>query len=312
MLKAWKRVLEITFTSQLLKKKLIFGNDDNNQLNISVSGNKYLSSMKDEVTITISNLRYSEICQLISGQYYTVEIKCGYRKGNIFTIFKGGVIFIQNEVSDRRSNNVVISCGNELIARYSQRKMNLSLASNINMYAALNYICEKAQIKTSNISKDLAKQVIEDTISSSNKSVASFLDIFTTTNGLTMNADSSGNSILSIWNSEEQQLRQFDVNDKMVNIIDNYPTLTSDGLTVKILPTFGFMPGDVIKIDNTLINFSGDRYKANVGNYADQDGKYMIYKVSFQLDNRSNDYYMTLKCKAYSLYRKFRSAAFGD
>ena len=55
-MKAWLRILTINFTSTKLKKKITFGeNYKNNKedLNISVTLNKYMSPLKDSCSIKI-------------------------------------------------------------------------------------------------------------------------------------------------------------------------------------------------------------------------------------------------------------------
>ena len=44
----WIRQIEVRLTSKLTKKRIVFGGDQANQLNIVVKGNKYLSALKDK------------------------------------------------------------------------------------------------------------------------------------------------------------------------------------------------------------------------------------------------------------------------
>ena len=62
-MEAWKRELKVILTSTLLKKKITFGESKQTNLRISITGNKYLSSLKDSFTLKITNLTYNEIIQ---------------------------------------------------------------------------------------------------------------------------------------------------------------------------------------------------------------------------------------------------------
>lgn len=133
-MKAWMRILEVHLTSRLLKRKFIFGTNDDvtdNNLNISITGSKYMSTLKDICTIKIDNLTYDEIIAIIKGQYYDVEVRCGYKDAGSRIIFKGGVLYISNSLNSDKTNTAIILCGSQLVARYGQSRINLTLNSDI-------------------------------------------------------------------------------------------------------------------------------------------------------------------------------------
>ena len=87
---AWMRVLTVKLSNK--SKSITFGDnwtDGKDDLSISCTINKYMSSLKDSATIRIDNLTYSEIVELIHGKFYDVEIITGYRNATASRIFKG-------------------------------------------------------------------------------------------------------------------------------------------------------------------------------------------------------------------------------
>ena len=141
--KAWMRVLRITLTMNStaengkLKQIVIGANEErgvtttgvtvngatydykNTDLAISVSGDKYMSPLKDNCTIKISNMTYAQILQIIAGEYYNLKIECGYRSGNVFTIFNGGVMYISNLRESVETNTVTILGASRMVGPIS-------------------------------------------------------------------------------------------------------------------------------------------------------------------------------------------------
>ena len=96
----WIRQLQVVLTSQKTKSKIVIGDDDSN-LTMKINIYKYMSALKDNATIKITNLSYDVILQIMTGQYYNVEIWAGYKnnnKGNDnwIRIFNGGNNFDGN------------------------------------------------------------------------------------------------------------------------------------------------------------------------------------------------------------------------
>ena len=310
---AWMRVLEVTLSSQKHKKSLTFGTNwkhGKDDLNINITGNKYMSMLKDSFTIKISNLTYSEVIQIISGEFYDVEIRCGYRHGNIQTIFNGGVLYITNSVNSAHTNTIIILCASKVVARFGQSRMNLTLNSGINMYSALKFICRRAGINTANISNDLTKTFVQETINV-NDTLPQWIEKLTDANKTFIpNADSSvnANNILSIFDAQRTNARVFNISNDNINMQSGYPRLTSDGLTITLLPTQAFMCGDVIQIDNSLLNISvrsQSEISKNYAKYFDDKGCYMIYQMQYNLTNRSSEFSVEITGKSRSLVSSF-------
>lgn len=307
-MKAWMRVLSVTFTSKKFKNKLIFGEnylEGKEDLNINVTINKYMSSLKDSATIKISNLTYNEIVRLISGEYYDVEIKAGYRSTKqIQTIFKGGVLYISNSLDNRKSNTAIILCASDLVAKYGQSRINLSLNSGINIYSALKFICKRAGINDANISTQLKKTFIQE-VMNANDTVGFWINkLAENNNKYIVNSDSILGNTTSIFNSSKSSGRILKLKDSFIQLIGGQPQLDKDGLTLTLTPSFALMCGDTIQIDNSLIDIhinSKQEIQNNPGYYLDKEGMYMIYNITYNLQNRGSSFSMTLQCKSRNL-----------
>ena len=309
MMKAWMRDLQVSFSSSLMKKKLVFGTQwkqGKEDLAISIEGTKYLSSMKDSFTIRISNLTYGELIQLIKGQYYDIEIKAGYRSKGAETIFKGAVIYMSYEKKSPTTNTVIVLAGSKLVAKYGQSRMNLGLHSGINMYSALKFVCKRAGVLNANIDQSFKNKVIRDVISVQG-TAANWIDNFCSSNNLIASSDSSYSNDMTIINPYKTNNRVIKLDSEKVVLVSGYPKLNSDGLSMTVLPTFNFMPADVIVIDNSIIDLSvssASGKEFNKAAFLDEDGKYLITQLDYSLDNREDSFNVNILAKARSLYSK--------
>ncbi len=309
--KTWMRVLTIELTSDILHKKIIFGDrwkKEEEDFTISVTGTKYLSALKDRCTVKICNLTYKEIVNIISGQYYKIEVKCGYRNGNIFTIFKGGILYISNVLGDRKSNDVVILCSSEVVAKFGQKRMNLSFSSGINLYSAISFICKASGMnqKEIYIDEDFKNRFLQESEIASS-TITSYLDTLCSTNSFLINTDYSSSSQLAIWNPYRKDLRHIVLKSTTIILTQGYPKLDSDGLKIAVMPTFGFCPGDTIQIDNSIIDIgveSEQEAYQQLGRFLDKDGNYIIQQIDFDLENRGSSFSFNIKGKAKSLWNK--------
>lgn len=304
---AWMRVLAVTFTSRTLKKTITFGVNHElgkDDLSIKVDGYKYMSTLKDACTIKIDNLTYSEIVQLIQGQFYEVDIKAGYKHGNVMTIFKGGVLYISNALNDRKTHTAIILCASNLVARFGQKRINLSLNSGINLYSAINFVCRRAGIPNTNVSTQFKKKFLAE-IMNVNDTAGSWIDKLCSQNqSYISNSDSITDSTLSIFDAVKSNNRIITLDSKTIDLTGGFPRLNTNGLSLTLMPTFAFMCGDVIKIDNSIINIGAQstaEANKNLGMYLDKDGCYMITEQHYQLENRGPSFSLELTCKARSL-----------
>lgn len=311
-MKAWSRLLEVHLTSQVVNggkvRRLSFGMEEKNNLDISISGFKYMSSLKDTFTIKISNLTYSEVIQIIMGKFYDVEIKSGYKSTGAQTIFKGGVLYISNEKNDLKTNTVIILCGSQLISRFLQSRITLSLNSGINLYSAINFVCKVGGIPNSNVSTQLKKEFLQE-VENINQKPANWLEsIASQNNSFILNSDAINGNPFTLFNSAKSNARVITLRSDNILLVNGYPRLTQEGLSITLLPTFGFMPGDVIILDNSIINIAvqnRDEIARQYGNYLDKDGAYMIFEMQYQLQNRQPNFTLQLTCKTRSLVSNY-------
>ena len=313
-MRAWYRQLQIILTSKTFKKKLFIGHlgsEDN--LHIRVNGTKYLSSLKDSGIVQIDNLSMKEIMEMIAYEYTDIEIVAGYRDGSIFTLYKGGVLYISNKMGDRKTNTVYIFYASKLVAQYGQSRLNLTINSGINMYYGFQYLCRRAGINQVYISEEFKNKLFRQTFDVSN-TIGSILDNIATASNYCVQSDASYNNILSIWDPARLDSRVIELNEKNVMLVNGYPTLTTNGVTFALLPTFNFMCGDIIKIDNAWLDMgltSPTPTEYNRGYFLDSDGCYMIYQIDYSLDNRSSDFSFKLLCKSRSLVRRAGLTSYG-
>lgn len=301
MMKAWMRVLGVVLTSTSHKLRVTYGFNETDNLNINISGMKYLSSMKDNFTVRVDNLTYVEVVKLINNSFNEISIFAGYKSGSTSCIFSGAILHISNEQIDASTNTMIFVCSSKILGLYNKR-LNLSLTSGINMYSALSIICKQAGAKNPYISDKLKARLITDTLNVSG-SCSSIIDtICNNTQGLVVQSDASNTSEISIWDASRTNLRVIKLNPQNIIVANGYPTLSSSGLTIYVMPTFNFMPGDVIQLDNAYINITQSSKEEvlsdpNVGTWFDEKGEYMIYEISYNLTNRSSAFSLRLLCK---------------
>ena len=302
-MEAWMRALTITLTSTKIKKQMTFGANyvqNRPDLNIDVTVNKYMSSLKDSAVIQIDNLTYNEITQIILGEFYDVDIWCGYRNAAVNKIFSGGVFYISNRLNPDRTHTAIIICTSKMVAKFGKNRLNLTLNSGINLYAAINFICRRAGMTDANISTQLKKQFLDE-VMNVNDNVSSWLDKICKTNtNLIPNADSITGQTFSIFDAVKSNSRVIKLTPGNILLTGGYPRLTTDGLKLTLLPTFNFMCGDVVQIDNSIIDISvstRDEVMKNYASYFSAKGQYMIFEMSYHLCNRNKEFTLALQCK---------------
>ena len=303
---AWKRKLKITLYSGVRKKKKIFENIIGQEYNMSVTINKHLSALKDSCTIEISNLPYSEVVEIIDGQYYNVSIEAGYETCGATQVFKGGVVYVSNKINDTKTNTVIILCASLLVAQYKQKRLNLTLQSSINMYAALDYIFQSAGIKDAKISESFKNKYLQKT-SNTNDYVCNYLEQFTNTeDNIIVSADASNEATVSVFDLIQSKDMRIVTLKKDNIIFDNsYPRLSADGLSVNVFPTFPFVCGDIIKIDNSLIDMGTSNDTTLLGFKLDTEGKYLIWEMTYILQNRGSEFSIGILAKSRNLLRNY-------
>lgn len=305
MKKIWERQLIVKLKSKMNKTMMQFGhNTDDRNLIINVNGNKYLSSLKDEFVVDIFNLTYGEIAKIIVYKYDEIEILAGYKSSGVHKIFEGKILDVSMDRESRETNVVHVICVSKLLGLYNSR-LNLSLNSGVNMYAALDFILKRAGIQGSNISEEFKRQFITDTLSAKG-TASSFLDVFTkNSTSFAVQADSSNGAIVSIWDMKRTDSRVVHIRPENGLLIRGYPTLTSDGVRLTALPIFNFMPGDTLVIDNRLIDISistvQEATQTQLGFYLDKNNQYLLVELNYNLSNADGEFEVKMKAKAKSM-----------
>lgn len=307
-----REIIVKLYSNKYNVKPLVYGSRDINgnyltsQLNIDVKGSKYISALKDNGVISISNLDYEDISRIIMGEYYNIEIFVGYKSQSPLCIFRGEVAYISDKIVQNKDHTCYIIYAPKLVAKWSRQRMNLQLNSGINIYAAYKYICMKNNIPTSGLSVSLRNQFLHE-VQSNYGTPASLIDQIneqTSSNVISID-ESIENNIIDCATIKDK--RQIKINSDTINFTKGNPTISKDGLKISLLPTFQFQPGDIIIIDNAIIdisesNLSGAQtgYKAN---YMDPDGAYMIIQIDYDLQNRGSNFELNIQARALNIIK---------
>lgn len=308
----WMRQIEIRLYSALTNKKIIFGGTDKNQLSISIKGTKFLSALKDKGTCTISNLTYSQITEIILGKYYQIEIWAGYRTQELQCFFKGEISYISNKIRSRRDHECYIIFASKMVASYSQQRMNLNLNSGINLYAAFNYICLTNGISTSHLPDSLRNEFLSEVTQNYGTPATLCEQLANNTSSFSINTDESidGGGVVDCTTFNDKRFIR--INPDTINFTKGNPTLDSDGLHITLLPTFCFKPGDIILIDNAILDLSisnaesvSSTFKSN---YLDANGAYMIIELDYNFENRGTVFEINIKARSMNIIANITGA----
>ena len=310
----WMRRLEIILTSKKIKSgnnQIIFGQKEIDNYNIQVELNKYPALNKDSGLISISNLEYDILADIQLNEYYIVEVKAGYlNPSNVFqTYFKGEISYITQKIHSKYDTTTYFQINSSFVARAQQTKINYNFNSSINIYAALQYLCYKSGIDNPNISDELKTQYLQKIktgYQTPGNIIENIVDQLSTSSGLYINTDESNNvgSVINMTTLNNKKI--FEIDPNHIIISKGNPTISSEGIRFIMLPTHNFSPGDIIHIDNSLINLStgvsaSSLTASTVGNYIDPKGEYMIQEIHCIFQNRGSSFEVELKGRALSL-----------
>lgn len=312
---AWKRILKIELTSIELKQRVtIGGTEDKDNLYINVSGTKYPAILKDGGVISIKNMDYSMIVKLIVGHFYDIRIIAGYEgsdpnhKGEGMTIFKGSVAFISQKINPTRDSECYINFASDVVAKYSQNRMNLALNSSINLFSAFEYICMRSGMRQVHIDPDLKKKFLDEA-KAYYASASTILNSQTLQGGdYTLSTGDEEGTVIDITTTRHKRLIKLTSRD--IPFL-NQPTVSSEGLSFTILPVFGFKVGDIVELDNSIIDISSAAAEAkNVfnSNYMDTNGQYMIVQIEYTLQNRGDTFELKIKGRALDIIKKVQTS----
>lgn len=307
----WMRHIEFTLTSRKTKMTKRFSTDDpEHQYTMDIKGSKYAALTKDKGTISIWNLEYDQIVEIVTYEYYDIEIKAGYKStGNIPTIFKGEVSYISQAIHSKHDVETYICYASTTVARFSQSRLNFNLNSGINLYAALNYICGiNGMTGKVRISPELKRDFLTEVYNNYGTVAMVFDNITSISGNYTINTDESEGNVISTFTLNDKRLIVIDPNTILIS--KGNPTVTSAGLQMTVFPTFNFMPGDIIQIDNSYVNTAvtsaESAYNTFNTNYLDQNGQYMIIDINYHFQNRGPTFEINLKGRAVDIIRNIQ------
>lgn len=305
----WFRVLTVTLTNKT--SRLVFGgNDETTDYNydIAVTGSKYLSSLKDECTISINNLSYETLTRIIDEKIYSVEVNCGYKEGSTMTIFKGEVLWITDSLNSDRTHTCKILCASALVAKYGQARMSLSLQGGLNLYTILTYASKVNGIKNARISEKLKATILQEP-TSTNETFSAWLNRLSDENEyLMINSNGTNGATFSIYDARYERGTRKRLSKDFINLDGGYPKLTKQGLTFSMMPMIELQCGDIIQLDKDIIDISissKDEISENRGYYLDKEGRYLLFSYSYQLENHGDSFSLSLNCKSYSLISNY-------
>lgn len=341
-MKCWMRLLKVELTSKINPcKKMMFGDNQNqtrvsyshgipspsinDNLTMKVEGAKYPATAKDKGTLTIFNLNYDTIIKIKEMQYYMIKIYCGYQSNSdqAFPIFEGEIAYMSPKIHSRHDVEVYIIFTSTLVARYSQNRMNFALNSGVNLYAAMNYMLASQGVNKRNIDASLKNNFINEykylygkanTILES-ATLNSVGDYVISTDGV------DGN-VIDVTTLKGK--RVISIADSAIPIGGGNPTVSSEGLNITLLPVQNFKIGDILKINNALINtsissaegvsstFNTNYLDTSGGPLIDKDGNYrkegsygyyMIIELKYTLENRGSTFQYQIKGRALSIVK---------
>lgn len=296
-------------------------------LTMNISGSKYLSTMQDNFVITIYNLDPMTIYELVNKGYLNVKIEVGYRsivndngEPILTTIFKGGVAYISSDTSDIKTQTTYIVCTNQMIAKYSQTRLNLSFRSGMNIYTMMKFIARRAGLGSIYVSEELKGQNLYEDMMTENALPQlidrviddSLNDEFGTANVYAAMGDSSwdtgedGCSALSVLDISRVPLRTLNISADSGLLINGPCNVTSDGVKFDALCTFLLMPGDQLHIGGSLLNFyfrnQNEMLQSNsITSQIDKKGDYIVFQIDYSLSNADGQCKQSVHCKSKSL-----------
>ena len=291
--------------------RITVGDDKTDNYAITVDGTKNLALNADSGVIRINNLSYDTLALIMALKLYRITINVGYRSNDtLMTVARGEVSYIQQKIRSRRDTETYISFASELVAGWSQSRINFSMRSGTNMYDMFYrmFIQQGAAADSIEIDKRLRNVVASNILTASGKSTSIIGDMLNRQNisGVLATADSSRDAtgkIISIANIAEK--RVIPINKNFINIANGNPTVTQDGLDIELFPVFNLVPGDIIQIDNRLIDTSSGTtsatgYQSTFNpNYINPDGYYVLKQINYTFENRGQTF--LFRCKTIAL-----------
>lgn len=282
---------------------------------ISVKGTKNLGLLQDSGVIEISNITYDSIALIIALKLYRITIEVGYRNNDtMFCVAKGEVSWLQQKIRAKHDYNLYISYASELVAAWSQSRINFSIRSGCNLSDMLYWMFVQQGASPEQILIDdrLRRLVATETWANSGTStdiVTQALNSYSgSTGGLVSHSDSSlENKVISI--SDLKNSRIIKINENFINIANGNPTVTANnGLDISLFPAMNFVPGDIIVVPNRLIDTSQGLTTATGAqsvfnqHWLNPDNQYVIRRINYSFENRGENFIFDINALPVNLY----------
>lgn len=283
--------------------------------NIKVKGTKNLGLLQDSGVIEISNITYDSIALIIALKLYRITIEVGYENnGSLFCVAKGEVSWLQQKIRAKHDYNLYISYASELVASWSQSRINFSIRSGCNLSDMVYWMFIQQGASPEQILVDdrLRRLVAVETYANSGTSaniVTQALGAYSgSTGGLVTHSDSSlENKVISI--SDLRNSRVIKINENFINIANGNPTVTANnGLDISLFPAMNFVPGDIIVVPSRLIDTSQGLTTATGAqtvfnqHWLNPDNQYVIRRINYAFENRGQDFIFNINALPVNLY----------
>ena len=283
--------------------------------NIKVRGTKNLGLLQDNGVIEISNITYDSIALIIALKLYRITIEVGYENnGSLFCVAKGEVSWLQQKIRAKHDYNLYISYASELVASWSQSRINFSIRSGCNLSDMVYWMFVQQGASPEQILVDdrLRRLVASETYANSGTSaniVTQALGAYSgSAGGLVTHSDSSlENKVISI--SDLRNSRVIKINENFINIANGNPTVTANnGLDISLFPAMNFVPGDIIVVPSRLIDTSQGLTSATGAqtvfnqHWLNPDNQYVIRRINYAFENRGQDFIFNINALPVNLY----------
>lgn len=299
--------------------RLVIGDNSGDNFNIRVTGTKNLGLNQDNGVIQISNVRYDSIALIIALKLYRVKIEVGYQSNDeLFCVAKGQVSWIQQKIRSRHDYDLYIIFASELVAKWSQNRINFSLRSGCNVSDMVHWMLVQQGCSAERIlvSDRLRRLVAKNVLSKSGQTtsvISSALGQYSDSlSGLVVNTDASeNNKVISI--TDIGQSRVIPISPDIVHIANGNPTVTSNnGLQIQLFPVFNLVPGDIIVVPNRIIDTSSGLtnpdsvYQTFNQQWLNPNGEYIIRRIEYTFENRGNDFIFNVNALPVNLYQNLQ------
>lgn len=288
----------------------------NDDFNIRVSGVKNLGLIQDNGVIEISNITYDSIALIIALKLYRVTIEVGYKNNDtLFCVAKGEVSWLQQKVRSKHDYNLYITYASELVASWSQNRINFSMQSGCNLADMTYWMFLQQGLPAEKILIDdrlrrlVAKNILANSGTATDIMSQALGTYSSRTGGLVLRSDSSlDNNVISI--TDIKNSRKIRIDPEFIYIGNGNPTVTANnGLRIQLFPVYNLIPGDIIIVPNRLIDTSSGMTTAEgVQNTFNQhwlnpDGAYIIREINYTFENRGETFRYDVRAIPLNLYQ---------